>query len=897
MDNNHFSLFYNGISNTYPNEEITIEQFIDKIKGDTPLFAQIRTANTKEERDKLKSKLSYVTFGGVFSYRNANSLIKSSGYACLDVDDVDNLEEIKQKIIQNKFTHCLFTSPSGKGYKFIVKIPEVKSNEEYKQYWVSIARHYNLKDNDEGTKDICRACYLSFDSEPYFNSDSETYTDKADLTTQTTFINNITEAEGFVGIKVENKDVFTDIEKIIAKNNLIVYNGTIKPYKIYHITTQKPDIISKLKLTGINIKEATISGISIFSDKIVCLLDNKKHVTIAEGSDVKKVLDENKTEFNKLIGIKLLFKEEEIIKKNQQEIQRDTSRSAKEFGEVCRLIKKGLSDEEINKEMMAFSKWSGSHPSYKALTIKKARETSKNELTTRDFINVRINSKGKVEESVNIDKVADYIISHFDIQTIYGLQEESVYVYENGIWTIKGRGLIKSEIENILKNYAKNNVVNEISEKIKRKTEVERELFEIVPDYKTCLLNGVLELDNPENISFTQHDKKYNFKRQMPIIFNKEATCPKCLEFINETFYPDDIPQVQEWLGLHLVRNYLFKKAVICQGPKNTGKSVFLNLLTTFLGKDNVSGLSLQKISQAKGFDLMELKDKYANIHDDLSSKDLNDGGGFKMSVGNGLITGEQKFGDHFKFKNTAKQTFACNKIPPVKDIDDEAYYDRFLIWSLENIILPQERDPKLIEKLTTPEELSGLLNWAIEGYVRLMKNNKFSNEKTDEELKSLMIQNGNSLAKFTAEALIQKDGNKISKENMYKVYCKWCSEQKPKMSPFSKEQLGRQLNRFASFVVASSNGSERYWLNVKFNEKYDTYYTSENIMRVFGEGENDNKSMSKKSDMYVSEPSYVSSESSYNPQNDKNQEKSIFLPVDDLIQEVPDEKADFDQN
>jgi len=766
--NNSFSLFYNGIANTNPNEEITIEQFIEKIKIDTPLFEQIRAnASNKEERDKLKSRLSYVTFGGVFSYRNANSLIKSSGYACLDVDDIENLEDVKKQIIQNKFTHCMFTSPSGKGYKFVVKIPEVKSNEEYKQYWISIARHYNLKDNDEGTKDICRACYLSFDSAPYFNPDSEIYTDKADLAAQTAFTNN--------------------------------------------------------------------------------------------------------------------------------DAPKDTSRSAKEFGEVCRLAKKGLSDEEINKQMMAFAKWSTAHPSYKTLTIKKARETSEKEPLIRDFINVRINSKGKIEESVNIDKVADHIIAHFDIQTIYGVQEESVYVYENGIWTMKGRGLIKAEIESLLRNYAKNNIVNEISEKIKRKTEVERELFEIVPDYKTCLLNGVLELDNPENIIFSEHDKKYNFKRQMPILFNKEATCPKCLEFINETFYPDDVPQVQEWLGLHLIRNYLFKKAVICQGPKNTGKSVFLNLLTTFLGKDNVSGLSLQKISQAKGFDLMELKDKYANIHDDLSSKDLNDGGGFKMSVGNGLITGEQKFGDHFKFKNTAKQTFACNKIPPVKDIDDEAYYDRFLIWSLENIILPQERDPKLIDKLTTPEELSGLLNWAIEGYVRLMKNNKFSNEKTDEELKSLMIQNGNSLAKFTAEALIQKDGNKISKENMYQVYCKWCSEQKPKMSPFSKEQLGRQLNRFASFVVASSNGSERYWLNVKFNEKYDTYYTSENNMRVFGEEVKEVNICLKKSDMYVSEPSYVSLESPYNPQNDQNQENPVFLPVDDLIQEVPDEKADSD--
>ena len=41
--------------------------------------------------------------------------------------------------------------------------------------------------------------------------------------------------------------------------------------------------------------------------------------------------------------------------------------------------------------------------------------------------------------------------------------------------------------------------------------------------------------------------------------------------------------------------------------------------------------------------------------------------------------TAEYKFGDSFQFLNFAKHTFATNKIPSVEDVDDAAYYDRWI--------------------------------------------------------------------------------------------------------------------------------------------------------------------------------------------------------------------------
>ena len=199
--------------------------------------------------------------------------------------------------------------------------------------------------------------------------------------------------------------------------------------------------------------------------------------------------------------------------------------------------------------------------------------------------------------------------------------------------------------------------------------------------------------------------------------------------------------------------------------------------------------------------------------------------GGVKKSVGVGFIDGEQKFGDKVKFPNTAKQTYPCNKIPnPGEDMDDEAYYGRIILFPFDKIIPVNEQDVDLINKITTPGELSGWLNWAIEGYKRLIKQNGFSNDLESEETKFLMIKGGNSLAEFSSEVLNDSAGEKITKDELYKIYCKWCLEHKPKLSPDSKEKIGKNLIKFNPYIQASKSGSERYWLNLSLKDTWDTF-------------------------------------------------------------------------
>lgn len=522
----------------------------------------------------------------------------------------------------------------------------------------------------------------------------------------------------------------------------------------------------------------------------------------------------------------------------------DESRSAKEYKKVISLIRNGKTKEEVFSEMMLYSKWSGGHDAYRELTYDKALafmesiQKYDDIINVEDFLIIEYNKRTGEElgRKVDIDKVAIYIEDNFQIRTIYGVKEETIEVYQDGIWLIKGKGIIKAEIERLLGVHAKISVVQEILEKIKRRTVVEREDTEVISDYKRAVRNGVLDLEDVDNIKLLPHSREYNFRTKWDIDYNPDAKYEKFMDLVNNALSIDDIKKFQEWNGLHLARRYFKKKFAIYHGAKDTSKSVFMNHLTHVLN-NNVSGLTLQDIARGKPFDLLVLKDKDANICDDLSSSDMKAIGGVKKSVGDGFIDGEMKFGDKIRFPNTAKQTYACNKIPNSdEDIDDMAYYGRIILFAFDNVIPENEQDENLLKKITTEQEKSGWLNWAIEGYINLVKNGVFTNDFSPENTKYLMIKNGNSLAEFCSEVLQEDAGNRIEKEELYQNYCKWCLEHKPKLSPDSKEKIGRNLIRFAPYLQNTHSGVTKQWLNGSFRTTWTTF---QNNMSSFRDSNN----------------------------------------------------------
>lgn len=440
--------------------------------------------------------------------------------------------------------------------------------------------------------------------------------------------------------------------------------------------------------------------------------------------------------------------------------------------------------------------------SFKELTPSKQQEEEE-EIAT-------LFTKNKTEATY---RLAQYIVQKYNIITV-GEKEREMFIYKDGMYYPGAENLvIYPEIQRILNSQVNKNSKSETFHKIADATAHPRSIFQQTDPRYIPLRNGVYDF---ETNTLLPHSPDYRFTYQFPIVYAPEATCPKTDAFFDDILNPTQRRIVEGWIGYYFYRVYMFKKAMIFVGAGDTGKTTLLEVVTYLLGRDNISSISLQKMSGDK-FSAAHLYEKHANLVDELSARDITDTGAFKMATGGGSVTGEYKFGNQFSFHNFSKFTFACNKIPEVKDMDDEAFFNRWLVIRFENTI--EKKIPNFVDTLRTEDERSGLFNLAMIGLRRLLDQKRLSYFNSAEETKNLMMMSGSSIAMFSANMLTKEFGVEVTREEMYDAYTDYC--QKNSLAPQTKEMLGRRLIGCASYIsdgmVAMVSGKKhRVWRNAK---------------------------------------------------------------------------------
>ncbi|MFA6924418.1 MAG: BT4734/BF3469 family protein [Bacteroidales bacterium] len=158
-------------------KDIDISEVFEIIKSEK-LFEQIqkvRNAQTKEEKEAFKKQLPSITTSGTFKESHSSSdLIEHSGLIQIDIDKIDNLEDLQEKINKDELTHASFISPSGNGLKIIVKILPDKNNhlQNFQYLEKYYLQNYNLS-IDKSCKDVSRLMFLSSDKNIYVNDNSK----------------------------------------------------------------------------------------------------------------------------------------------------------------------------------------------------------------------------------------------------------------------------------------------------------------------------------------------------------------------------------------------------------------------------------------------------------------------------------------------------------------------------------------------------------------------------------------------------------------------------------------------------------------------------------------------------------------------------------------------------
>jgi len=166
-----FSFFKGGIKITKPSRDISFEEAVELIGSDTykEKIERLRSvADNKSTYQVLKNELDYFTFSGTFKKRDTTSIIKHSGVIGLDVDEIENVNELKSLICADDHVMVCFTSPSGAGLKILVPVngkDHLSSFRALQQYFLN---KFSIE-LDKGVNDVARACFVSYDPEIFYN--------------------------------------------------------------------------------------------------------------------------------------------------------------------------------------------------------------------------------------------------------------------------------------------------------------------------------------------------------------------------------------------------------------------------------------------------------------------------------------------------------------------------------------------------------------------------------------------------------------------------------------------------------------------------------------------------------------------------------------------------------
>lgn len=405
----------------------------------------------------------------------------------------------------------------------------------------------------------------------------------------------------------------------------------------------------------------------------------------------------------------------------------------------------------------------------------------------KEFINDSRTVKSELYEGRTFKprRLAEIIMNRDNFKTLSN--DDTLLIYNNGIYHDNGETKVKELVEDIMLEDITTHQVNETINHIKRSTYINPE--EINKRKKIIhLKNGIYDLDKKELRDF---DPEIISTVQLPVKYDPEGECPKIKKFLSEVLDEKDIPIIQELFGYCLLKDYFVQKAFMFIGEGSNGKSTLINLFKRFLGRENISNISLQDLCYSR-FAKVALFGKLVNLYADIPKNPIKDTGTFKMLTGGDPIEAEVKFKQkRRKFTNYAKLIFSANQIPDVKDKSD-AFFRRWIIINFPNKFEGENCDKKILEKITTEKEISGLFNWALEGLERLLERERFSYSKSTEEIRIDYEKKANSLKAFINDCVGVSGEDSIVRNVLFTHYVDYCK--KHNLPIKSKTVVSREL-------------------------------------------------------------------------------------------------------
>ena len=296
---------------------------------------------------------------------------------------------------------------------------------------------------------------------------------------------------------------------------------------------------------------------------------------------------------------------------------------------------------------------------------------------------------------------------------------------------------------------------------------------------KLNLANGVYDLNSNELL---EHSHEHLCLKQAPVIFDKGEVAPHWDEFLKTIFGRDEelIRFVKQAVGFSLSGLCNLQAMIFCFGSGANGKSTFFGVLMELLG-DYYQGIKVEALlsksfqPSSEHYELARVKGARMLVSDEVpEGRKLNESL-VKNLTGGDQIHARNPYEKPFSFDPTHTLWMFGNHKPVISGTDHgiwrRIYLVPFTVTISEDHQRPQEEMMKEFKG-----EISGILNWALEGW-RDCRENGLNVPEVVKIATSEYKSESDTLAAFISEKCVENTVAKVHTTKLFQSFKEWARE------------------------------------------------------------------------------------------------------------------------
>ena len=428
---------------------------------------------------------------------------------------------------------------------------------------------------------------------------------------------------------------------------------------------------------------------------------------------------------------------------------------------------------------------------------KKGGNEEKLKKSRKDFI---LEKKNNSNNSNNINEIFTKIgqvrefLKH---QPIYYERKNQFWIwnFEKYCWEEKDEtDLLNSIRNNLLIDTINSKEKSEILEALKQLGRENKPL-----DIKPSWVQFKDKIYDIENDEIFEASPKYFVANPIDWKIGDSEETPNIDKLIESWVSKEDIPKLFEIIGFTPIPKLFIHSFFFLFGPPGHGKTTFVNLLIKFIGQNNCTATSLDRINHNSRFETYNWNKKLLITLSEVSNiDDLKNSGLINQATGEDPLKCEIKGGTTFDFTNYGKFIYPSNKL--VK-IDSEDGFGRRV--RIINFTHRFEKEKDIISNITD-KEFENLAKKSLRIAKELWKNRQFTGDVSISE----RMQNYQEVSKTKLELFIDKKCDLTDSDSKIlfdEFYAKYISDYGTSKS---KIIISKELRKLG-FIIKLENWQE----------------------------------------------------------------------------------------